>query len=156
MKKTKISDSKLQIKPIEISNLNELYTLGQVSKLSWTKSHYEESILSGNYLNYGIFKNSELLGFIITSTIIPDATIELIAVKPDEKRQKLGTKLLYHLIKKLKQKNFQQIDLEVASKNPAKLFYQSHGFVKYHERKKYYKDGDDAYLMRLDLPQNIK
>lgn len=151
MKKTKTSNSEYQIKAINIDHLYQVYDLGQISEFSWTLDNYKSSLLLSGNINLGIFKTNILLGFILTSTIPPEATIELIAINPDFKRKKLGTKLLKFMTEELKNKNYQQIDLEVASKNPARLFYENHGFKKYHERKKYYKNGDDANLLKLEL-----
>jgi len=76
-----------------------------------------------------------------------------IAVIEKYRRNKIGEQLLLTGIKSMKEKyNVQECYLEVRVTNyPAIKLYEKHNFVKVKILKNYYKDGEDAHLMALNL-----
>ncbi|MHC1591103.1 MAG: ribosomal protein S18-alanine N-acetyltransferase [Candidatus Helarchaeales archaeon] len=72
-----------------------------------------------------------------------------IAVDPSHQRKGLGQLLLKELCKKLACK---KVELEVAESNiVARKFYEKFGFVSEKRLERYYSNGEDAILMRLDI-----
>lgn len=67
--------------------------------------------------------------------------------------QKIGRRLLEHLVTKAKHENTESsIFLEVRKNNlPAIKLYESIGFVQIMTRPNYYKNGDDALVYKLEV-----
>ena len=79
--------------------------------------------------------------------IYDDAEIRYLSVHPSYKRRGLGKKLIYKIFEECKNENIKRIFLEVSIKNKQALsFYDYFGFETISIRKKYYKDGSDAFL----------
>ena len=79
--------------------------------------------------------------------VYDEAEIRYLSVHPSYKRIGLGKKLIYKIFDECKNKNIKRIILEVSIKNKQALsFYDYFGFETISIRKKYYKDGSDAFL----------
>lgn len=82
------------------------------------------------------------------------ADIQTIAVAPEERRQGLGRVLMLQLIAEARQRGAREMLLEVRADNPtAQSLYGSLGFEALSVRKRYYKGGIDAIIMRLTIPE---
>ena len=94
---------------------------------------------------------NEFIGFIVYSVIYERAEIIDIIINPLNRKKGYGKKLLEEVILKVKENKCQNITLEVSRKNKiAVSLYKNYGFKIQAIRKKYY-NGDDGYLMMLDL-----
>lgn len=83
----------------------------------------------------------------------PTADIQTIAVAPDARRQGLGRVLMLQLINEARRRGAREVFLEVRADNPgAQDLYRSLGFEALSVRKRYYKGGIDALIMRLAVP----
>jgi len=88
---------------------------------------------------------------------IDTADILNISINKDYQRKGYGKKLLYYLIKKLKDRTIGQLILEVRKSNQAAItFYLKHGFEEISLRKNYYminskhpNQKEDGIIMRL-------
>jgi len=86
-------------------------------------------------------RESRLFGHIIS-----------IAVHPSYRRQGIGIKLARELIRRLRSAGCSEVSLEVRISNiPALSMYGKLGFVQVSVIQNYYRDGEDAALMRLPL-----
>jgi len=76
-----------------------------------------------------------------------------IAVRPEYRRRGIGTKLMKEAIKKLKEVyGVKEVYLEVrVSNEPAIRLYEKLGFKKVRRLKYYYLDGEDAWLMAMEV-----
>ena len=80
------------------------------------------------------------------------ADIQDVFVEPDYRRRGIANKMLTELLKTLQ---VNAITLEVRESNvPAIALYEKYGFEAVHIRKNYYKNGEDALLMRLEMSGN--
>ncbi len=72
-----------------------------------------------------------------------------LAVHPDRRRQRIGTRLLLTMIDHCRVLGLQGVSLEVRVANTdAQTLYESFGFSKVGQRKGYYQEtGEDAYVM---------
>jgi ribosomal-protein-alanine N-acetyltransferase len=78
-------------------------------------------------------------------------TIYSLAVRPDARRRGYGDSLLDHALQDLSQK-VRRVRLQVAVDNrPALELYEKHGFTKKKILRRYYEDGQDAYVMTKEL-----
>ncbi|MCE8422367.1 MAG: ribosomal protein S18-alanine N-acetyltransferase [Candidatus Methanoperedens sp.] len=75
-----------------------------------------------------------------------------LAVHPDYQNRRIGSFLLKELINVFKTAGAVEIILEVRVSNiRAKKFYERHGFIQAGIIEKYYNDGENAYLMKLNI-----
>jgi len=78
--------------------------------------------------------------------------IVMLAVTPDYRRQKIGTKLINQFIKEIQNQNIKQIELEVRKDSTTAVkFYQNHQFKITDTIKKFYQNEEDAYIMKKIL-----
>jgi [ribosomal protein S18]-alanine N-acetyltransferase len=81
-----------------------------------------------------------------------DGQIITIAIDPKLQGKGYGKKLLKFLLSEAKQNGCEQMTLEVRISNePAIRLYQQFGFYKLTVRANYYENGEDAFLMKIDL-----
>ena len=97
--------------------------------------------------------SGDIAGFAIASLIPPQAELESIAVRSDEQRQGIGSKLLAGLISELRAAAIKEFMLEVRASNRTGIaFYEAQGWKQSGLRPRYYAHPeDDAILMSLSL-----
>ncbi len=94
----------------------------------------------------------KVVGYIALMDLGKDAKIISFAVKKEFRRKGIGTKLLKTAIERCKQRGKERILLEVRVSNTvAQRLYKKNGFKIIDVIPNYYNDGEDAYLMALDL-----
>jgi len=82
--------------------------------------------------------------------------IQTIAIDPAARGMGLGRGLMHALITESRRRGIAQLFLEVRADNPiARSLYDSLGFVEIGVRPRYYRNGVDAVLMRLDVPPAV-
>ncbi len=80
-----------------------------------------------------------------------------LAVKKEFRRRGIGTKLLSTAIERCRERGKKRVMLEVRVSNyPAQNLYKKIGFKIVDVIPNYYQDGEDAYLMVLDLNQSTQ
>lgn len=109
--------------------------------------------LHNKYAHFFVAKNGdEVVGYI--GGWIIDTTCDMInfVVKEEYQRMGIGTKLFKTLENQVKELHANEILLEVRISNvKAQSFYEKHGFKEIFVRKKYYKNGEDALILRKEL-----
>ena len=96
--------------------------------------------------------NEGIVGYAGLMCIEPIADVQTIAVVPDYEGRGIGSTLLTHLIDEARQRGAADVLLEVRADNPrAQQLYVRFGFEQIHVRPRYYRDGVDALIMRLQL-----
>ena len=93
-----------------------------------------------------------IVGYAGLMCIEPIADIQTIAVVPGHEGRGIGTTLLTCLIEEARRRYAVDVLLEVRADNPrAQQLYVRFGFEQIHVRPRYYRDGVDALIMRLQL-----
>lgn len=93
-----------------------------------------------------------IVGYAGLMCIEPIADVQTIAVVPEFEGRGIGSALLTQLIEEARRRGAADVLLEVRSDNPrAQQLYLRFGFEQIHLRRKYYRDGADALIMRLQL-----
>ncbi len=93
----------------------------------------------------------KVVGYAVARVDEGSALLLSIAVHPQHRRRGIGALLLRSIIRQLPEE-VEYLDLQVAVSNRVAIsFYEKHGFEKIRIIPRYYKDGEDAYLMRLAL-----
>ena len=142
---------KIKIRKFRPSDLNRVMEIEKVSfPEPWPESYFKEfwkkhpdgfmvAEISKKIVGYVLgYKKPNGLG-----------SIKTIAVDLDYRRQGIGKELVNFIINKLKKESVKEIFLHVRPKNKiACKFYKNMGFKILKTIKKYYRNGEDAYLMR--------
>lgn len=86
--------------------------------------------------------------------IEPIADVQTIAVVPEFEGRGIGSAILTELIEEARERGATEVLLEVRADNPrAQALYVRFGFEQIHVRRRYYRDGTDALIMRLTLTE---
>ncbi|MET4144886.1 ribosomal-protein-alanine N-acetyltransferase [Arthrobacter sp. UYCo732] len=94
----------------------------------------------------------DVVGYAGLMCIEPIADVQTIAVVPEFEGRGIGSALLTRLIDEARLRRAADVLLEVREDNPrAQQLYVRFGFEQIHVRRKYYRDGVDAFIMRLQL-----
>lgn len=119
----------------------------------WTTEAFYREVKENNLSYYIIAEvDGKIAGYFGSWLVLTEAHITNIAVHPDFRKQKIGTKLTEYFINHLKELGIEYATLEVRVSNiAAKNLYKKFGFEIKNIRKKYYENKEDAYIMVLNL-----
>ena len=93
-----------------------------------------------------------VVGYAGLMCVLPIADVQTIAVAAAHEGAGIGSRLLAVLIDEAKDRGADDVLLEVRADNPrAQRLYRWFGFEQIHIRPRYYRDGADALIMRLEL-----
>jgi ribosomal-protein-alanine N-acetyltransferase len=93
-----------------------------------------------------------VVGYAVTLAAGDVVDLQRIAVHPDHRRQGMARRLLDAAVGAARAARADRVLLEVSAGNSAALaFYAAAGFVEIDRRRRYYRDGTDAVVMRLPL-----
>ena len=141
---------------IKIADFEKEY-LSQVQEILKENFEYpwsEEQILSSNVFSVKkvfIYENNPV-AFFAGELIFSEGSISMIAVKKEFQEKGIGKYIMNWFINLCKQKGINNIWLEVSQNNKKAIrFYENFGFTIQDVRKNYYKDGSDAFIMKLGL-----
>ena len=148
----------IKLRRISLSDLDQMMEIEKASfpnREAWSKTYFE--ILYQKYPEGFIVaeNRNEIIGYTIGLPRNDSAEIVSLAVSPDWRRKGIGTILTNSLIDHFKEKGLKEISLCVRTKNKKAIsFYQKLGFKILKTIKNYYRNGDDAYSMKLSLHLN--
>ena len=95
----------------------------------------------------------EVVGHAVTSVAGDIAELQRIAVTPRLRRSGVASALLDGVLAAVAPTEADRLLLEVRTDNePARAFYDRHGFVEIDRRARYYADGATAVVMLRELP----
>lgn len=118
----------------------------------WKKQGFESELAQACAHIYCACKNEQLTGFLALRSAGGFAEILNVAVGVCFARQGVATALLTHALLRLKEQQVQRVTLEVFQSNtPALALYQKAGFTVLAERKDFYGQGKNAFIMGRDL-----
>ena len=138
---------------MSIDDLKEAYKIEcEVNPSPWK---YETFLSSFEVGHKGLIckHDSEIIGFIIFSSINPEAHILSISVTKKIQSKGVGSLLLQSMLDQCAAMNYKKIFLELRTSNLQAInFYQKFGFSKDAIRDNYYSDNsEDALLMSLSI-----
>lgn len=134
------------IKEITLNDKEAFYKLGTLLKYNFKDFFNLEKILEQGYSSiFGYFLNNELIAFLHIEKSYDEINIINIVVKEEERRKKIGTKLLALLFNKYEDVIKYNLEVKVTNEKAINL-YKKFGFIPINLRKNYY-EGIDGYLM---------
>lgn len=115
----------------------------------WSKQDFINELESNPYSCIYVKEiNGEVVAYVNLWIAYENAEIANIAVKKEFLHQGIASELMQYCLQKIQQSKCENFTLEVrvSNMNAIKL-YEKFGFQTVSKRKKYYADGEDAYLM---------
>lgn len=115
----------------------------------WSKQDFINDLESNPYSCIYVKEiNGEVVAYVDLWIAYENAEIANIAVKKEFLHQGIASELMQYCLQKIQQSKCENFTLEVrvSNMNAIKL-YEKFGFQTVSKRKKYYADGEDAYLM---------
>ena len=115
----------------------------------WSKQDFINELESNPYSCISVKEiNGEVVAYVDLWIAYENAEIANIAVKKEFLHQGIASELMQYCLQKIQQSKCENFTLEVrvSNMNAIKL-YEKFGFQTVSKRKKYYADGEDAYLM---------
>lgn len=145
-----------QIRQIEEFDPRLVQIHARTFDFGWKDSDFLEYLNDGRHTLSGVFSDTGLQAFILSSVMADEAEILTIATDPAAQRQGHARALLKHLIDDLRRRQTHSLFLEVAVDNPAAIaLYLGMGFRQVGKRPSYYsrKDGPlvDALILSLAI-----
>lgn len=152
----------IRVRPIEAPHVADMMRLADETNLShWSAQNYLDEIKNPDAIMLRLVSDDNLmLGFVVGRLVSggnintqPDAEIYNIAVKKDVQNKGHGQVLFDAFVDGCRQKNAEQIWLEVRQSNHNAIsFYEKNGFERVQTRNHFYQNPrEHALLMRLDL-----
>ncbi|WP_395929153.1 ribosomal protein S18-alanine N-acetyltransferase [Arthrobacter sp. RT-1] len=120
---------------------------------AWPLQMFLDELAQPETRRYLVAESADgIVGYAGLMCIEPIADVQTIAVVPDYEGRGIGTTLLTALIDEARRRYAADLLLEVRADNPrAQRLYLRFGFEQIHVRPRYYRDGVDALIMRLQL-----
>ena len=120
---------------------------------AWPVQMFLDELSQPETRRYLVAETDEgIVGYAGLMCIEPIADVQTIAVVPDFEGRGIGSTLLTQLIDEARHRGAADVLLEVRADNPrAQDLYVRFGFDQIHVRPRYYRDGVDALIMRLQL-----
>lgn len=130
---------------LDIPRINEL---GSLLEENFAKVYSINEMLEDQVSKVYVYEmDDKIVGFIIATDLTETCDILSLIVDPEYRKRKIATNLIDYLISELDE-NLKLITLEVRANNTVAIhLYDKFGFEVVNVRKKYYANGDDAYLM---------
>jgi ribosomal-protein-alanine N-acetyltransferase len=136
-----------EIRLLNTDDLSDMQPILLSASRDWTSSTLE-SCFEDSYLQWGIFFENTLLGFIIIKNHHIFWEMMQIVIDAEYQHQGLATQLMQAVILEARKKNVKTIQLEVRASNVSAIsLYRKCGFVEVGVRKNYYQGKEDAILM---------
>ncbi len=119
---------------------------------AWTEEMVRASFESPYFRGVLFEEEGEVVAYACASVLFEEAEIGTVAVAPAFRGKGLGKRLMSELEERCKEVGAEAIFLEVRRSNaPAIGLYSGRGFEKLGVRKRYYEDGEDAFVMKKEL-----
>ena len=121
---------------------------------AWPTEMFYDELRQRDTRAYYVAEASDgtVIGYAGLMCVLPIADVQTIAVDAAHEGAGTGSRLLATLIDEAKVRGADDVLLEVRADNPrAQRLYLWFGFEQIHVRPRYYRDGADALIMRLEL-----
>jgi ribosomal-protein-alanine N-acetyltransferase len=157
-----VHDGSFVIRRAEQADLLDVFRLERSTfPQPWPFSAFESFLGEPGFLVLTRAADPEVVGYVVSDTT-PNygrdiGHVKDLAVHPDARRQGLGRDLLHTALAVLAAEGAALVKLEVRASNDAALsLYRSEEFEPLRRVPRYYDDGEDAYVMVLELEDWVR
>jgi ribosomal-protein-alanine N-acetyltransferase len=147
------------IRQAERADLLEVFRIERVTfPQPWPFSAFESFLGERGFLVAEAGSTGAVVGYVVSDTT-PNygrdiGHVKDLAIHPDARRRGLGRTLLGRALDALGAEGAALVKLEVRASNDAAVaLYRSEGFEPLRRIPRYYENGEDAYVMALDLTE---
>ena len=146
------------LRPMTAADLTEVHRLETAlfPVDAWPLQMFRDELAHADTRAYYVAEDGDgrIIGYAGLMCVLPIADVQTIAVVPEREGAGVGSRLLTLLIEEARRRGAADVLLEVRRDNPrAQRLYQWFGFRQIHVRPRYYRDGVDALIMQLPLPE---
>ena len=136
-----------------IRDINPVLTIERlVYDSPWSQAKFTDSLNNPKTLASLLTIDEQVLGYFVATHSSDSVDLLNICIHPEHQHQGLGTQLFDYLTQQIQTLNLNTIFIEVRASNKSTLlFYQKLGFKVIDSRKKYYSNGEDAKILRLQI-----
>ena len=118
----------------------------------WRASQFEQEFKNSFSNVFGARTGGQLVGFAVFHQAVDEAHMVTFGVAPEWRRRGVGANLLLESTRDLSRRAVRVVTLEVRAGNTAaRSMYELFGFQEVGLRAKYYEDGEDGLILRVDL-----
>lgn len=119
---------------------------------AWSEETVRDEVLGPGRHAVVAVEDASVVGYAITMRSDDVVDLQRIAVRPEHRRGGLAGRLLEEVLAAARAGGASRCLLEVGAANTGALaFYAGTGFVEIDRRRRYYRDGSDAVVMRRSL-----
>ena len=121
--------------------------------IPWPANAFRHELTQNKNAHYIVAKEGErIVGYAGLWLSLDEAHITTFAVLPDQRRRKIGERMLVAIFDKAAKLGAEWLTLEVRASNmPAQRLYEKYGFRPAGVRRRYYSDNnEDAIIMRTE------
>ena len=138
---------------MRIEDIDRVYEIEQsVFPNPWPRYFFEKDLQDSSVIAFVVEKDSEIIGYSIGLCGDKELHITNIAVATGHQRHGIGQRLVCEMENVAIERGCTFAYLEVRINNVAAInMYKNLGFGILHTQKRYYIDGDDAYVMHKEL-----
>ena len=147
----------VNLRLIENSDIPAIFIIEQSAHISpWSEKLLKDSFGARSH-NFLAEDKGDVIGYVFSSFVAGELTLENICVAPSHQRQGVGRLLMQHLLEQAAKLEAEEIWLEVRASNVSAIeLYHRFGFRNQGVRKGYYSvpqstEKEDAILMNLKL-----
>lgn len=144
----------MSIRKMKIEDLKKVVELEKVLFLSpWKEEDFIHELQENSLAEYDVLeKKDAIIGYIGLWFLGDQCQITTIAIDQKYQNQGYASQLMEYALEKSKAFHYQNVNLEVRISNvKAITLYEKFGFKNVAIRKRYYSNGEDAYLMIKEL-----
>lgn len=143
----------ISFKKADFDDIDTIYEIEKdCFEAPWSRDMFYQQIKTGISRHYIMSRDEKAAGFYGFSYVIDEAEILNFAVSPPYQNDGLGTLMMEHLISVAGSLDIKKIFLEVRVSNKSAIrMYEKTGFKYLAQRKAYYENGEDAYIMLKEL-----
>lgn len=139
------------IRKADISDITHLVALEKelFKDDAWTPKDFEEQVNENPYASIYVYEtNKQIVAYVDLWIAYENAEIANIGVDTSFQRNGIASELLSFCMEKVKDAGCENISLEVRVSNISAIrLYEKFGFTRVGIRKRYYANGENAYLM---------
>ncbi|WP_298770959.1 ribosomal protein S18-alanine N-acetyltransferase [uncultured Fibrobacter sp.] len=147
----------MPVRPMQVADIPAVLRIQESLRFQeWNSRQYEQE-LKASYTYASVYEESgNIVGYAVFHLLGADSELLSIAVSKGAQKKGIGKSLLLDGLARLSLQNGDCCFLEVREGNlNARRFYESHGFSQFATRKKYYTDGENAFLYRPEGVLNV-